>query len=449
MTPDAAERLDVLRPKPSPVPLIRIGGHRDGAYLVPDDLLGIRACFSPGVSNRKDFEDELLERFGIGSHMCDYSSDPERFRTPLRPGQTFLKKWLDVDGNEECVSLQQWVQEMEPDSDGDLMLQMDIEGAEYRNLLHTPAVTLQRFRILLVELHGLDAWLAPERFEKEIAPLLDLLDQHFCCVHAHPNNCCGDFQVPGSNRNLPRVHELTFLRRDRWAGVSDDDLQPPLLPHPLDIVCNTPQNAPVVLNEHWLESGERPKGSIIKLLTDKVSYLEHRLQEHAQHEYSLVAIQRMAQRAAASLPPLRQRPEGAGLADLAAGQPFVLSSVHPACPSPGIVQERQPFFFHTGKGHNQWITIDLERPALLFELHIRNRADACFRRARLLCYAVHDDAQPDLEQGLPVVIEESFLIRGGVSVTNLRGARGRHLTVFSPENTFLHLSAIKVLGITP
>ena len=55
----ALDVVEFLQPKPCPVPLVRIGGNRDGAYLVPDDLTGVSACFSPGVSNRKDFEDKL------------------------------------------------------------------------------------------------------------------------------------------------------------------------------------------------------------------------------------------------------------------------------------------------------------------------------------------------------------------------------------------------------
>lgn len=46
----------MMKPVPCPYRLIRIGGHEDGAYLVPDDLANVRACFSPGVSNHKDFE---------------------------------------------------------------------------------------------------------------------------------------------------------------------------------------------------------------------------------------------------------------------------------------------------------------------------------------------------------------------------------------------------------
>ena len=36
--------------------LIRIGGSKDGGYLVPNDLSGIQACFSPGVSDLADFK---------------------------------------------------------------------------------------------------------------------------------------------------------------------------------------------------------------------------------------------------------------------------------------------------------------------------------------------------------------------------------------------------------
>ena len=39
-----------------PYKLIRLGGRGDGAYLLPDDLQDIQACFSPGVSDSKLFE---------------------------------------------------------------------------------------------------------------------------------------------------------------------------------------------------------------------------------------------------------------------------------------------------------------------------------------------------------------------------------------------------------
>ena len=88
---DRLKLLDVLQAAADPFRLSRVGGNWDGAYLLPDDLKNIAACFSPGVSNVKRFEDELLDRYGIPSHMCDFSSDVESFRTPLKEGQTFPK----------------------------------------------------------------------------------------------------------------------------------------------------------------------------------------------------------------------------------------------------------------------------------------------------------------------------------------------------------------------
>jgi len=273
------EKIEILRPKSSPATLIRIGGNKDGAYLLPDDLKGIKACFSPGVSNRKDFEDELLDKYGIVTHMSDFSSDIEKFKTPLKPGQTFKKKWLDVNGSENSISLEDWVQEMEPEETNDLILQMDIEGAEYRNLLSTPEAVLRRFRILIIELHRLNVCQRPADFNKELGPLLEHIDKHFLCVHAHPNNCCGDFQLPGSNLNLPRVHELTFLRRDRWNDVAEEDYYQPMLPHPLDIPLNVSHKEPVVLNEHWLNSGIRTVESSMKVLSDQTIYLSNALKQ--------------------------------------------------------------------------------------------------------------------------------------------------------------------------
>ncbi len=97
---DRLRGLEFLRPKPCPYPLLRLGGSADGAYLVPLDLDGVTECFSPGVSNAKSFEDDLVQTFGIRAFLCDYSSTIEEFATPLISGsQFFEKKWLEVDGS--------------------------------------------------------------------------------------------------------------------------------------------------------------------------------------------------------------------------------------------------------------------------------------------------------------------------------------------------------------
>lgn len=209
--------------------LIRIGSPTDGGYLVPDDLEGIEACFSPGTANTKDFEDELAQRFSIKSYMCDYSSDIERFKTPLIPGlQFFEKKWLDIGGEEDTIDINEWVSE-NSSSENDLMLQMDIEGAEWRNLLNATDVTLKRFRIVVLEIHGLDLLRDRGFLDGVFRPVIERLAKYFVCVHAHPNNCCGNYAF-SEDCIVPRVLELTYLRKDRYAK-GNGKLR---LPHPCD-----------------------------------------------------------------------------------------------------------------------------------------------------------------------------------------------------------------------
>lgn len=437
--------IEVLRPKPSPTPLIRIGGETDGAYLLPKDFEGIKACYSPGVNNRKDFEDELLEVFGIESHMCDFTSDASQFKTPLKPRQTFRKKWLDINKSPDSISLEEWVEQLTPDKSDDLILQMDIEGAEYRNLLGTNDDVLLRFRIIILELHGLTACNSTNLFRKELGPLLARLDEHFLCVHAHPNNCSDEFDINESKYNMSNILEVTFLRRDRWDGVDQQNCHPPMLPHPEDIKYNVSDLPPIFLNSEWLKAGERAPASTIKLLTDKLKYLERMSTFNSAATESLY---RMAIHATSLLNSSIGSSTSLPLFEIAAGKQYQLSSSYGATQASGHIEDREPFFFHTGLGMNQSITIDLGCLYALFKLTVANRTNICQDRAMFLCYCVHDSDVPNLSLGLPIATsKEFFQVPPTKLETKLHGVVGRYFTLFSPAHTMLHLSSIQIYGI--
>jgi hypothetical protein len=42
--------------------LIRLGGETDGGYLIPNDIENIDKCFSPGVSEVANFENDLTKK---------------------------------------------------------------------------------------------------------------------------------------------------------------------------------------------------------------------------------------------------------------------------------------------------------------------------------------------------------------------------------------------------
>ena len=203
--------------------LVRIGGDEDGGYLVPNDLEGLIACFSPGVSQTATFEEDMLAR-GLRTFQIDASI----LETPLRhPNNVFERKFLGIISDEQRVTLDQWVKGKLGDQSGDLILQMDIEGHEWLALATVSDETLQRFRIIVLELHGLDRVF--ESFGATVlAPVLERLRLHFDIVHLHANNVVPVMQ--GRNFAVTPLVEATLLRKDR------SKLREPItgFPHPLD-----------------------------------------------------------------------------------------------------------------------------------------------------------------------------------------------------------------------
>jgi|RhiMethySRZTD1v2_1073278.scaffolds.fasta_scaffold20680_4 methyltransferase FkbM-like protein len=216
------ELLKRLHPVSAGHALVRLGSDGDGGYLVPDDLNGISACFSPGVSDVTDFELDCANR-GMKVFMADASVNGP----PVNHSQfCFTRRFIGGRTSGEFVTLPDWVHET-VGGESDLLLQMDIEGAEYEAILATPSSVLKRFRIVVVEFHFLDRLFC--------APLFPLYEQVFDkllrthqCVHIHPNNVCGTIRV--RSLEMLQMAEFTFLRKDRICESSFATR----FPHPLD-----------------------------------------------------------------------------------------------------------------------------------------------------------------------------------------------------------------------
>lgn len=221
-------------------PLIRLGGAGDGGYLVPDDLDGIVACFSPGVGLLSSFELDLAHR-GIPCFLADHSVDAPEMSHPLFD---FEKKYVGPFTHDPYVSMVDWVAAKAPPT-GDLILQMDIEGAEYPVLLSMPDALLARFRVMVLECHGLDQlrhWMGYGMLHL----VFSRLAHHFDVVHSHPNNDSRVMYHDGLG--IPQAMEFTFLRKDRSVR-SGRSLS---FPHPLDSPT-VPWCPDVVLPPHWYQ----------------------------------------------------------------------------------------------------------------------------------------------------------------------------------------------------
>lgn len=227
-----------LRPYDPGIPLIRVGPGGDGGYLVPDDLGGIAYAFSPGVEKESRFEEALAER-GMTVLMADRTVDGpavthERFR--------FEKKHIGCHSDDDTMTLDDWANQLPADYAGDLLLQMDVEGAEYEALMSMSDTLLRRFRILVIEFHYLQQ-LLDHRFFHVVSPVFKKLLSSHSVVHIHPNNCCGSVKRLGLD--IPRIFEMTLLRNDRFRRR---DMRTDF-PHTLD--RDNTSKASLVLSACW------------------------------------------------------------------------------------------------------------------------------------------------------------------------------------------------------
>jgi hypothetical protein len=184
---------------------MRLGEPYDGGYLVcpSRDLAG---AISLGINGRDGFGAALSQKYAVPVHQYDCFNT----KVPAKP------PGADCSFNAVCVAdkagqdparflpLSAIVQRA---PEGNLLLKMDVEGAEWGALANAPPATLARFEQIAFEVHFLHDTTRYAQF----ATVMDKLLQDFVVVHNHGNNCCGSVKM--GQFAIPKVFELTMVRR--------------------------------------------------------------------------------------------------------------------------------------------------------------------------------------------------------------------------------------------
>lgn len=230
----------IVQLRPEPQELVRIGPECDGGYLAPDDLEGVVACLSPGVSTECGFDLMLAER-GIDVFMADAS-----VLGPPRPHPRFhfTPNFIEPFNDQRSITFERFADMANSAHPvGDWLLQMDIEGAEWRVLLSAPEKYLARCRLLIIEFHDLNRLFNATHFDLMASVFRRLLND-FRVVHIHPNNVSKVSAI--HDVVIPSVMEFTFQRRDRpfTSGHAS------VYPHPLDRDCAS-EKPSLVLPQIW------------------------------------------------------------------------------------------------------------------------------------------------------------------------------------------------------
>ena len=205
--------------------LIRVGGSNDGGYLIPNILEGIKYCFSPGIAENANFEKELSDKYNIKSFMLDLSVD----NPPVENDSfEFLKKNLNVYNNKENITFEDWFMEAVGQNSGEAILQMDIEGYEYKVLYDIPHKIMSNFRILVIEFHDFSRFLFEPVGYHFVSGVFEKILSQFSVVHIHENNCCPSTTMKGIR--IPKVVEITFLNKN-YVNPTGKEAS---IPHELD-----------------------------------------------------------------------------------------------------------------------------------------------------------------------------------------------------------------------
>ncbi len=228
------------------VDLLRIGGQGDGGYLVPDCLGDIKYCFSAGVSDIADFEQDLAKRYNITSFMADGSVEA----APVQGDHfKFMKKFIgNGPGQQDYITLSDWIRQTIGHDDSPKILQMDIEGGEFDVLI---CESIASFSVAVIEFHGLHRMFNPGYLDM-ISSIFKKIYRDFSICHVHPNNHVGHLGVHEScGIQIPDVIEVSFIRNDlidrcrRMGQIS--------LPHEFDRK-NVSGQDDIVMPDIWWKS---------------------------------------------------------------------------------------------------------------------------------------------------------------------------------------------------
>ena len=218
------------------LPFVRVGKVGDGGYIMIDKFItgGQAIAYSFGISNEISWDADMARR-GYDVFMYDMTIDKlpyenEKFH--------FFKEGIGgvKDETKLLDTLENFIARNGHENNSNMILKMDVEGAEWNFLETVSSETLNKFDQIVFEFHGIISPKTPAEMER-IINLIDKINATHTLVHLHGNNH-GNYMYVDNVGNIPFWLELTYLRNETHIFYDDEAI---LLP----IVFDSP-NTPIV-----------------------------------------------------------------------------------------------------------------------------------------------------------------------------------------------------------
>jgi hypothetical protein len=202
----------------------RIGAETDGGYVMFDDFDNSGPVYSFGIGDMISFDRHLAD-MGKQVFMFDHTIES----LPFEHGNFhFFREGLGPADQPEAAlfTLAHQLGRHRHDGRDDMVLKIDVEGAEIDALLATPPDTLRQFRQFVLEVHWL-AQLADPAFAGRFIAVFEKINSLFTLCHVHANNCAQIVLVEGYP--AAEVLELTYVRSDLIVRRPSRTIYPTLL----------------------------------------------------------------------------------------------------------------------------------------------------------------------------------------------------------------------------
>lgn len=189
--------------------LVRFGDLYDGGYLMAMPMNTTHAI-SIGIGKNISWDYEL-SLLGIKVLMFDHTIKKPR---KLNSNMIFYRKGLGTVSSSKFFTLKEILELEDLKGAKDIILKIDIEGAEW-NTLQQSNFDLGVFSEIIIEFHELN-----HNNLSQLA-LLEKLRQDFMIIHINPNSYSKFIKL--DDYLLPNIIEVTYLRKDIYFSFENSD----------------------------------------------------------------------------------------------------------------------------------------------------------------------------------------------------------------------------------
>jgi Methyltransferase domain len=209
---------------------VRVGSPADGGYIMIDDFAAAKVAYSFGIGEDVNWDIQIANR-GLMVYQYDHTVN----EPPIQhPSFHFHKLGLAPEDGGEFTSIVTALQTNGHPARNDLILKIDVEGAEWSTFDQLPDHVLSQFRQIIIEYHGF-LRVSERDWSAVFMRVLQKIHRSHAVHHVHANNW-GRYQIV-ANVPVPDVLEVSYIRRDIFRLASSTEIYPT----PIDAPCDPSQ----------------------------------------------------------------------------------------------------------------------------------------------------------------------------------------------------------------